>query len=986
MPAYAVEVSPTEPNPTHHAALIAEDGSRIGLILCDAAGDRLPTAVSRANLQTVPVKTSSGDTQYGDQELPFFTSAQQDWSAGIGNERFEDNRTKYHSGRRVQSVENKICLGPREHFTTGYRPSVVSQPTNVIGDVGRIKWHSGSTPNAMTYKFTTVDALTAPKLYLFCKAVGTEVGGTSHRMNWEIRNDDAGTDIPGTLLGAAGLMDTNGFQNSEIMRWVEDANGAANTGTLPNLAGATTYWLVLIPHSTATAASHIEMGYISGGSGNDTGDTQISSDGGATWPAIYDTEYQLMFRITRNQIGVIEDHGWFWYYRQALYFLTKPLTGAPALLRNGWRGVCDPNGANLNQLLDATQTTWAGNAAVGAVVWVFAGPGSDEQIPYREITASASGILTVLTPWTVAHTIDTEYIVKGSLRWETVTHTIPSPPTGRPAIGVGGSPPSDEEVIAYIPQGHTANEIWMYREYNNAGVYTTESKGINDGTGAAGSYRTRLMVSAQDDTLGPILVKVEDNISTGSTGIVAEARTPGTWAAQLAWGGDEQLGDADPSSLVNAIEYVTSTDARTAFATSRGELFTRATGVIPALWAAVLLPELKAFASERTGYAMAIFGTSLYLSLAGGLLERLTGGNTLVDVGPNRGIGLPSQRVGEIESLVSYPGKLFCATTPGGAAGVGYSTITQLTGNDSHDPIYEAPRARRIRDMIAERIPNVNISLTGSASANNRLWFQEGYDLMFIDLPSQGLNPLTDPNYNFASEGTVSSSRIYASLNDRRKVFSSLKIVSDDLLGGVNVNEGTPEAVVWIVPEYQLDGDDEEGGTISWLPFVNTPLYTVSPSQEHFLTNYTPDRVVPVRGRYLKTRLHLNTKTYNVTPSMRAHLIESLVNLPNKFSFRTTVLFEDNQLDLRNNPYSPDTRAWQQAGRLQEYAEQGEVFTLEAASLTLDGAKVIISPPEVAPIAISDDSITTEEQEARERLVGTLTILQVILPDLNLIP
>jgi len=978
MPAYAVQVGPATPNPTHHAALVAEDGTIIGLILCDASGDRLPTAVSRSNLQTIPVKTSTGDSQYSDQELPFFTSAQQDWIGGIGNERFEDIRTKYAAGRRVQSVGNTMVLGPREHFTTGYKPMVVNVPTANVGSIGRLKWHSTHDPNAISTQFTTVDALTAPRLHLLCKPVGAETG-QSHNVTWIIANDDAGGALPGTVLGTGTVNLGASAGDGEIMRW---ASSAVVANFLPNLAGATTYWLTLIPDAAATATTHLELGYESEGASTNT---VISTDGGATWAgSAHDvTDFELMFKISRED-GL--DRGWLWYYRQCLMFITRPTTGAPVLLRSGWRRVCDPNGGNLLQLLDGTQATWAGNAAVGAIAWVFAGPGSDDEVPYREVTASVAGVLTVNVAWDTAHTIDTEYILLGTDRWEVVTHTIPNPTTGRPAIGVGGSPPSDEEVIAYIPQGHTAGEIWMYREYNNAGTYTIESKGINDATGGAGSYRTKLMVAVHDDTLGPVLVKVEDNISTGATGIVAEARVPGTWGIQLAWGGDEQLGDSQPSSLVNAIEFVNPTnDARDAWATSRGELFARATGVIPALWAPILLPELKAFASERTGYALAVFNASLYLSLGGGLLERLTGGNTLTDVGPTKGIGLPPQRIGEIESLVSYPGKLFVATTPTGILLTEYSSITQLTGLDSHDVIYEAPRGRRIYDMQAQKIPTL---FTGISNDNNRLWFQEGSELMYIDLPSQGTNPITDPNYQFAAEGMVTSSRIYASLNDRLKVFSSLKVVSDNLDSTLDVGEGTPQGSAFIIPEYQVD-TDIEGVQGNWRTPFGDPIYGTSPSQEIFLTDYTPtvnpNQVVPVRGRYLRHRLHLNTTAYAVSPVVRATLLESLVSLPNKFAFKTTVLFEDNQKDLRDDQYT-DARAWQQAGRLQEYAEQMEVFTMLAPSSTLDGAKVIISPPEVAPIAISKDAITTEGQISEERLIGTLSIIQVVLPDLNLIP
>ena len=699
-----------------------------------------------------------------------------------------------------------------------------------------------------------------------------------------------------------------------------------------------------------------------------------SADLGVSWFAYPDTEYQLMFRLT-SETGGIDASGWLWWYRNQIYHLGRPINGAPTLLMNGWRGVADDNAATPAQLNDSTQTSWAGNTAAGCVVWVFAGPGSAEEVPFRLVTSSTSGVLNVANNWLYTHDNDTEYVVLGSDRWFEISHTIPFPPTGPPAIGVGGSPPSDEEMIAYIPQGHDLGPIWMYREYNNAGTYTIESKSINDATGGAGNYRTTLMINVQDDTEGPVLVKLEDNMSTGDTGLVSETRTPGTWAAQAAWGGDEQLGDSDPSALVNAIEYVDTNDARIAWATTRSELFAREGGAIPGLWAGVLLPELKRFASERTGHALAIFNTSLYLSLAGGLLERLTGGNTLTDVGPNKGVGMGLNRIGEIEALETYPGQLFCVVdVPPGTSG--YSSVTRLTGLDNHDVIYQAGWARRIRDIKIQRIP----SALAFVGLNSRIWLEEGDELVWLDLPNQGDDPITDVNYQFAAEGYVSGSRIYANLDDRQKVFSSIKVVSDRLNVPAVAGVGEPDGQHWIEPEYQLD-TDEEG--LAWTAVFGGNI-ELSPSEEIFLTNYDNDQVVTVRGRYLRVRLRLNTTRPKISPVLRALLVESLIGVPHKFSFKATLLFEDGQLDLLDQPYT-DTQAWQQAGRLQEYAEQLEVFTLKAPSSTLDGAKVIISPPEMAPLAISEDTVTTAEQEATERQIGTLSLIQVILPDLGLV-
>ncbi len=987
MPAYAVEVSPTEPNPTHHMSLVAEDGTEIGLILCDPSGKRLSTAVARANLQTSPVKTTTGDSQYSDGEPPFVTSAQQGWSGGQGQERFEDNRNKYNSGARIQTVDGKVVLGPREHFSTGYAPQAYSLPGEYVlpaqeGDIGRMKWTQADDINALTSRFITTDALTSPLLYLFGKAIGTATGpddetDNAHVLHWEISNDDAGGSVPGTSV-LTGTVKFGTIWTDTMMRWEEMDDV---TPSVPNLAASTAYWLTLYPNSNADATDYVELGFWldpDGSAGLYGGLSATSDDLGVTWSAFRSTTHQMIFRLVGNT--QMDANGFLFFYRNQLYYLTRPRNGAPTLLMNGWRGVCDSNAGNTTQLLDATQvgTGWANGVAIGSVVWVFAGPGSNDRVPFRTVTGSADGILTVGSNWVTPHTIDTEYVVLGARVWYEISHNIAHPPTGRPAIGVGGDPPNDEQVILYIPQGHTNDAIQMFRQYNKAGVFTTESKDINDGTGGAGSYRSKLMINVQDRTKGQILVKVEDNNASGSTGIVAEARTPGTWTEQKGWGGDEWLGDSQPSLLINAIEYVDpNTEARVAWATTRDELFVREGGEDPpALWRSILLPELKSFASERTGHALAIWNTSLYLSLAGGLLEKLTGGNTLTDVGPGKGTGWPFFRGGEIESLASYPGQLFTATRPSEFVGTGFSTITRLTGQDSHDSIYETGVNRPLGDMIVQRVPNT-LNFSGPTS---RLWFVEGNDLMWINLPGQGSNPLEDDNYQFASEGWVESSRIYANLDDRQKVFSSIKLVSDELNGTV-ADPGGPDGEMWIEAGYQID-DDEPG----WLmtAFYGGDFDT-SPSQEVFITNYDNDQVVPVRGRYLRTRLNLNSIRDISTPVMRALLVESLIGEPHKFSFKATLLFEDNQKDLRDNPYT-DVQAWQQAGRLQEYAEQLEIFTLHAPSSTLDGAKVVIAPPEVGPIVIADDTITTAEQEATENLIGTLSIIQVILPDLGLVP
>ncbi|KKL04936.1 hypothetical protein LCGC14_2611080, partial [marine sediment metagenome] len=442
MPEYEVVVGPAETRSTHHVSLIAEDGTEIGLILCDSSGDRLSTAIARSNLQTTPVKTTSGDSKYSDGEPPFVVSAQQSWAAGIGQERFEDNKTKYHTGCRIQTVAGKVMLGPREHFTYGFSPVVIEQPPAGHyfydqGRIGRIRWTQSSEPNMISTKFTVgAEDVDIDELYMFGKPIGTATGpdeddDNSHCINWVLRANDAGGSEPGTEL-TTGVAWMGSTYADNIMRW----HATLESGTY-TCAATTTYWLSMYPNSNATDSTCIEVGFHldpDANPGDSKATSVISDDLGSNWGSYPDSDYQLMFRLEEHA-AVAGTPGWWWFYRNQLYWLSRPNTGAPRLLMNGWRGVCDVNGAEMTKLLDATQTGWADDAAVGAMVWVFAGPGSDEELPFRQVIASESGELTVASSWLRAHTEDSEYVVLGSDQFFEVTQTIPHPPTGKPCIG-----------------------------------------------------------------------------------------------------------------------------------------------------------------------------------------------------------------------------------------------------------------------------------------------------------------------------------------------------------------------------------------------------------------------------------------------------------------------------------------------------------------------------------------------------------------------
>jgi len=477
-----------------------------------------------------------------------------------------------------------------------------------------------------------------------------------------------------------------------------------------------------------------------------------------------------------------------------------------------------------------------------------------------------------------------------------------------------------------------------------------------------------------------MIYKVEDNTGegTGSVGIVSQRRAPGTWTSQLAWEADEQVGDAQPASLINTIEYVDpDTDERIPWVFTRDKIYARRDGE----WRSILLPALRAFASEQTGYAAAVHNTFLYLSLGGGLFEQLSNGS-LIDVGPTKGENLPFGRRGEVVSAESYPGKMFLAVDHAqedGAFGPNqWSSILQFSGHDSIDPLYEGGWGRRIRWTFVQRIPSAQKISSGYEEHGmvSRLWFQEGGDLMWLDLARQGDNPLTDPYYQSAPEGLLYMSRIYANLDDRQKVFSSLKIISESLDGGPGV--GSPDGEAWV----EVGAIADQVNPSEYPPIVGG-FFNQSPSQERFLTDYSADAVVPMRGRFLSLLLSLNiipSRNGGEPVSIKAALVESLLGLPVKYAFSPLFLARDDELDLNGDPQdAPMATALAFVDQLETHADGLQMFTLHSVSPTLHGKKVIIAAPEIRPKAIASGPASTEEQTAKEAWIGSMNVIQVIL-------
>jgi hypothetical protein len=127
-----IRVSPDDPHPTHHLRLKGA-GKDIGLILVDSQGRPDPYAISRDRLQPTSLKINEGNPKYSDFELPFTPLSQEDYSGGRGQERYEDDLTRFLDSWNINtSFANKVILGPQMQLTSGTRDTLLY---DVNGDV-----------------------------------------------------------------------------------------------------------------------------------------------------------------------------------------------------------------------------------------------------------------------------------------------------------------------------------------------------------------------------------------------------------------------------------------------------------------------------------------------------------------------------------------------------------------------------------------------------------------------------------------------------------------------------------------------------------------------------------------------------------------------------------------------------------------------------------------------------------------------------------
>jgi hypothetical protein len=449
--------------PKYHGELVDGSGNRVGLMIADGRGKDAPEALRRTPYPRTSTRIAQGATKYGDYELPYRPIEQENWASGRGSPDFEADVARYlDAGGLNTEHENQVILGGQVTYCWGESNYLRKHTFSLPGSVSWQGLYSTQRFIAATFvPSAVVGDYGADYAEIWLRKVGSPTGN----MQVDIYTDVAGA--PGASVASALLSVATGISDVLSLFFKFDWSS-----TTPLVAG-TTYHLVVGGAAGWTSSACVEVGCNASAAGHK------SSDGSA-WSA---STFSPYYRVADAAAHI---PGRLFEYKRGLYFISMPDDGAASSIWiSGDRGVADSNAGNLDKLLDATMSGWVAGDFDGATVLIINGPGSEESQPWRTITATAAGALTVSPNWKIAHTTATEYVILGANRWE-LQYSLSNHATD---LAVAGE-------LIFVAFGDDAN-IQALRQFRRGATWTQ--------TNAAMNYGAEKLLAIQHPTLGHIL-------------------------------------------------------------------------------------------------------------------------------------------------------------------------------------------------------------------------------------------------------------------------------------------------------------------------------------------------------------------------------------------------------------------------------------------------------------------------------------------------
>jgi hypothetical protein len=689
--------------------------------------------------------------------------------------------------------------------------------------------------------------------------------------------------------------------------------------TAPSLSATTDYWIVVWCASTdRSTTNYWEVAY-----GNNGGTAARSLDG-STWTGT--NARTLYYRITE---AVADSQFHLFEYKRGLYAATEPLDGsAGKIFMNGDRGTS--TGTSSATTLQDTTKTWTADEWIGSHVHIWNGTGEGQ---WRKIIDNDTNTLTVqpsfnITPVAGAADTGSDYIIKGTRKWQDVT------PTTYDSTGIT-KPITDVLTlwgIIYLAQGESTNMLRL-REYNNAGVW--------DSFWVGGADANNCVLETPAGNKATYLDKAYDPVNEWFIW-KALNENPGEWTTTT------------QTSVVKADDVTWGTDLDfTAHNVvpigTRDFLITNMTVYNNKLWvfkedsiwfvdydgsydrAYPLDIGLDAIATPNNGKAIAKQDLFLYFNWAFSL-ERLYG-STLDDIGPWKGQGMPQGATGTVVDVVPAIGWLFAAYD-----GDTHNQSSLLAYQNGWHTLFRAPsyhKAAFAGDQSNPRIRSLYWQSVYGEDATNYLWFECGGELMFMQMPLASLNPTQDTNLLYAPDSFVIHSRMDTGYAELEKYWDKIRCV-------------TPAVDGTIYLDYAIDPG------LAGYVFTNAGSGTSSPS-------FTAD-VLQSRKRDIMVRTRITPSDLDDTGenTIEAIIVDGVARVTPKRQWTIRTKLADNQKNLYDQvEYDATTRydqLWTWSGRAQ-------ALTFRAVNKFHDddgsGRTVFIEPSSLSPEYVEEPDGST---------------------------
>ncbi len=709
--------TPAERYPTHHLTL-SDGTTTLGLILLDSQLKEDAKAIQEQSNPRTAMRIAQGAGGYGDFEQPYNPVGMADFSGGLGQERYENDATKYFDGDNVDTSYGKILPAGQRQSSSGYErvlQSVGTKTTSIDSFYGgwgglmvtgydsfiasKFKASGNHDVRSITFNFRSIgSSLRLIEAYLYSDSVG----------------------LPNAQLAMGGIV-----PEAEYTSWTKLRIPIACT-----TVSGTSYHVVFRFKGLLTFAAELELD-------SSEADTAISRETSSSLPlawASYAATTSIVYKLEGSAIGRVRMQE----FKGLMHAINQASdSSAPKLWRNGLIGKASSNASDKSKT-NTGLTLAGGTDLTGKTIKIIAGPGVGESTAWRIITGNTTGansVISVSPPWNTTHSTATVFVVPDMDVWTECTIGTFAPTKPITDIIV-----ADEKL--YLCQGcaadtgATANVCSVTASISSSGItYTGKNENVE---------RDRILCYVDPKGSEKILTTVDNTMTVYKTDRTATdlSTTPvskavGTSARRIT--GLDAFSDPIMPHVFLDSEFGSFNDN---------------------VYYPIQMGELRSVRSETMGRASKATNRFLYFTMGEGL-ERYTSG-LVDDVGPDRGEGLPENQRGPIVDMEAYGGGILFAAVDAGDSG--YSSILKYNESGWSKIYRSTTLGNSIKSLFIQSV---------SGRQYQRLWFAEEEELYWLPIAKA---PLHTKDFKFALNCTLITSWIYTSYKDVDKYWHSLKL------------------------------------------------------------------------------------------------------------------------------------------------------------------------------------------------------------------